>query len=436
MDIRRSLCTLLFALSWLVVGPARAQIDDELRVLAIYAPSAAGSLSQINSELDWLRRSWAHANIPGVRLTFANGGRPLAVASIPSGNTASLLSWATESSVIIGTDPQRPGLRNQHTADVVLLFAPGDPNDGDCGLANAFTSFSADGSGLDLRRSENAFVGVIDLGAACDGNSVGLDVSTAAHEFAHMLGAGHSAYEPPAPRLFATSQAHVRIVVESLLPERDREPSPDDTITLAYVSNLASFDICNRVPLRNHFCIRVPEYSNGSPNLQHNNRFALLTTALSVANYRRPLPPAPPQPPVAVVGNLVAACSPPPWTRHQVSWTNNPANAPGSITRYDVFYEQVVPGYRYGWSTSATATPVYVRGANAGIRVRACTPRACSVLSSSFYPATWICNDGVGSNGQSKPAPPPELTPNAPAPESTPPPRERPTPPPGDRDRR
>ena len=144
-----------------------------------------------------------------------------------------------------------------------------------------------------------------------------------------------------------------------------------------------------------------------------------------------PQPPPAPLPPIAVSGTL-HGCVGNGFTHHTMRWTPHPSNPPGSIVRYEIWYQQGTPGFRFGWSRASTQTPAYVRGAAATARIRACSATTCSGLSSASYVATSTCVDG-GGGGAGKPAPPPTFEMTSPTPPTPPPPR---PPPVGPRDPR
>jgi hypothetical protein len=114
-----------------------------------------------------------------------------------------------------------------------------------------------------------------------------------------------------------------------------------------------------------------------------------------------PAPPAPalPAPPRDVSGTLLG-CAGNGFTSHSIRWTPDPINPPGSIRRYEIWYEQGFPGYRFGWSTTGTQTRAIVRGASSTVRIRACTSTRCSGLSSDTYVALSICDGGSDTVGK------------------------------------
>ena len=146
--------------------------------------------------------------------------------------------------------------------------------------------------------------------------------------------------------------------------------------------------------------------------------------------YTAPAPPPPPVtvplPPIDVSGNL-RGCVSNGLTSHAIRWVPDPANPAGSVRRYEIWFEQGTPGYRFGWSTTATSTTGYVRGAPATARIRACSNAGCSGLSSGSYTAVSLC-EGGGGGAVSKPTAPAFVEGAA----NPPPPR----PDPGGRDRR
>jgi hypothetical protein len=165
-----------------------------------------------------------------------------------------------------------------------------------------------------------------------------------------------------------------------------------------------------------------------------NNRQALVTTAQSVANYRRGVVVGPPvavaqcsdgidndgnaltdypaepgcssptdetessippppgcglTPPTFVTGALTGVCAPPPWTSHSVSWVDL---CPEASSSYEIWYSQPDGSpYSYGWTLVNPLTNVFVTGSNSRIRVRSCNGPSCAPLSASSYVALSQC---------------------------------------------
>ena len=107
---------LALLLATLAGREAHAQLDGQIRILAIYNPDAAAYLPQITRELDWLRRSWAATHI-AVPIIFANGGAPALSPTLPSGDAETVLGFAQNSPDILR-------MRGEHQADVILAFTP------------------------------------------------------------------------------------------------------------------------------------------------------------------------------------------------------------------------------------------------------------------------------------------------------------------------
>ncbi len=409
---------LLFAL--LMCGSlANAQIDREITVLALYSPPVAPELAKINTELSQLRQSWATTGIP-VPLRFANGGAPLQTTlfGIPFGSAGGQVDWAITSSEV-------RALRDRHAADVVLIFTLKTNNTNQCGAsrqifnrANGFRpATSGRFAGLDLRGWESAHVSVIQVGGLCRNQA-----RVAAHEFGHLLGMGHhQADSDPAPGLFADSSAHIRLRRQRVIEDDPRlrleAPAVRQEEIFIALCTIGVTDACGRSMFGE---IVVPQrlatYSDGTQDSANNNIRAMATTALSVANYIPPTVVPPPLPPIALFGDLVGHCDPPPYTHHEIAWSPNPNNVPGSIVRYEVWAtpSPVLP-YRFAFATSIPQTPAYVFGADFSVRIKACNRRECSVLSSASYLARWTCRDTVGGESQKlSPSGTPNLMPQSP----------------------
>jgi len=93
--------------------------------------------------------------------------------------------------------------------------------------------------------------------------------------------------------------------------------------------------------------------------------------------------------PSNVIGSLVQACSPVPWTEYTVNWIDS---CPTASAWYEIWYSQPDgSGYVFGWSTLALWSPTFVTGAHARMKIRACHSSGCSNLSSSSFLALQQC---------------------------------------------
>lgn len=257
-------------------------------------------------------------------------------------------------------------------ADVVLIFTKASTDK--CGAAqvrnwnNGNGNFQADTNGLDLRDSNTAYIGLINMNC----NSF---ERTAAHELGHIMGAGHrtSAGLYPDSRSFATTKLiYLKGGLYSI---------QDATVTTSNTD--CSSDKCNWHPYYS------TKYNAAYGNNEHNNRRTIDITARSVANYMQgEIVLAKPG---FLWGTVVDACNAAGETEHRTYWSEGGSNVP--IEFYEIWAQQgISENYQYQWFVTGTQTPGFVKGADAYVKVKACYKDQCSELSDNFYLAQYLCD--------------------------------------------
>ncbi len=351
-------------------------LDTTIRVLAV---NVNGNSAAVTSNLNYLTANWPGSG--NVTVTLANNGNPVSMALTPtSGNPLTVLT-AARTALIAN------GLRETHSADVVLVFVNGILSSGGntyCGYAQthwidpAPNTFVPTG-GLDLRGKDGnnsnagwAAIVTTDANNGCIGYS-----EIALHELGHLLGAGH--YEPLNAWLHNYSHAESEYISIPF-------PVGVDIYLRTIMANPGN-SICGAAA----GCMLTNVFSDGNPVSTRHNLNTLAVTALSVANYRtaqgggcnltRPN---------NLVGSLIQVCAPSPWTRHFLAWNDD---CPAETDFFQLFVSQPVgQPYLYGWTAVIQSSDVYVYGANANIKVRACNAGGCSPLSTQTYLATSQCS--------------------------------------------
>lgn len=346
-------------------------------VLGVALPGA--NVSKAATQLQTLANNWSAAGT-STTVTLANAGIPVPAVSAPtSGSGPTILAAARAALIAMGAASPR----EIYSADVVIFFVGGVIT-GSCGYAETKwrdplpNEFTPGANGLDLlaadgNTSSAGWAAVVTTEVGCDPYP-----EVALHEFGHLLGAGH--YEPvrnPSHWLYYDSLAYafaqfISWPVNGWVAARTIMATPAATPCLAAPNG----------------CAQTMTFSNLVAS--RDNVRTLATTAQSVANYRVTAPPSCSiTRPDDLVGTLTGICTPWPWTRHFMNWDDD---CPEETIIYDVFGSQPVGSpYQYGWSTALRATEVYVYGANANMKVRACNAGQCSPLSSETYLALSLC---------------------------------------------
>lgn len=368
----------------LIALPATSlALDTTIRVLAVH-PSNHATAQDLAASFDhmvWLREAWLDSDLDitsNVTVTLINGGSSVPLGISLTGGVSTQLNSAK-------TKIEQSSIANTYGADVVLVFSRNTT--GACGKAlqphwiidqaggGSFVALPP--NGLDLRGAVNGagngYVAIVDL--SCD-------VNLGAHEFGHLLGGGHvGGGVNPHPYLNPDSHAYAGFIDlgqwGGFLYFRTALSNENECIVAG--------------------CSFLRFYSDNLPNrgdFDHRNVRTFDQTALSVANYRTGSPPPPVlKAPVNVSGYQVAACNPPPWTEHFVTWQEGGSTAP--VEWFEVWYSQPDGWpYVYGWSRIFENSPVFVTGAHSRIKVRTCNSSVCTVLSSSSYLATSNCSSG------------------------------------------
>ena len=285
-------------------------------------------------------------------------------------------------------------------------------------------SLQLDGEGLDLRGQDISFVAV--TSQQYDGPKCQYWDHIIAHEFGHLLGAGH--YYLPAPPiqdrwLYTDSRADRRVyTVGRGLPQ-----------TKVMITALGMWTGADCDDADTGTCELIDAFSSlvrfVDPN--RNNLRAINDTSLSVANYRQgpptvpvdmcqdgidndgdsyvdtndpectgmsesPVPPAPPPSctsatvPYNVEGYLQEICMEgTSATLYRMLWSHH---CPTEVTRYEIYYSQPDGAANvWGWNVVQQFTDLWVLGVPSRVRVRSCGPGGCSQLSASSFLAVDQC---------------------------------------------
>jgi len=349
-------------------------VDTKITIIAVTTGGA--NAGNVTKNINYLKAHWP--NNGGVTLKFVNGGVPF---------TLTTAIDTRDANTQLAAAMQRPNwniLRETNSADVMLLFT-GEISD-KCGHAiqrhwaisnNAPAQFMPNSSGLDLRGSNDSYFAII-----ATTNSDCPTEETAAHEFGHLFGGGHTKplFEPIPIYLYPDS--HATATVSSIFLGGMTGFIGTKTILAETMVSLCR----NHVPPVS--CAVIPSYSSSGGT---NNQRAFTKTAKSVANYRTT--PSNSgcvlQTPSNVLGSLVGVCLPFPVTQYLVNWQDA---CPSATSNYAVWFSQPdgAPYQLAGFSAS-TSTEIHVDGSSARIRIQACDGSQCSSLSASSFLAIDLC---------------------------------------------
>ncbi len=359
-------------------------LDNTIRVLGVSTSAVdanADYKANAESALQYLVQGWNGSNMPGkagVSITIVNGGVPVPLGSTITGST--LLQRMDAAEAII----KAQGVRYDHQADIVLIIDAftgttkcGHAQAPDGWVSTGETEFIPDANGLDTRGKNTSYFAIIDI--RCSRWQY-----LAGHEFGHLLGGAHpvgfDAGPDFHPGLYDDSHAWVEYI--SLMG------ATREIFTL-----IATNRSCLDGP---SLCVPNHRYSDnivGWGNNSSENVRALVKTAKSVANYDNYI--APLKKPKNVSG-FFTYCSDSVNTvaHHALSWKEGGSGV--DIDEFEIWTEQPIgTGYNYDWSVdgSETDSSVYVYGAPARLKVRACVDGTCTGLSDSFYQAElYYCN--------------------------------------------
>lgn len=252
---------------FLLVSFRAFAIDTEITVLAVTTGGA--DVNTVVTQMDYLAEHWPSSN--GVPVFLVNGGVPVTLTStVFTGSALTQLASITQ-------HPNWDGLRTTYGADIMLVFT--GSISGSCGQAIQYnwTSsldpipgiFSQNPQGLDLNGRDDSYYALVSTNGICP-------VLTAAHEFGHLFGGGHTREFNFDEYLFDDSHAFA-IVIEITGPPS--EPSEFFGIK----SILAEYG--NPPACKSQGPISC-EYSNvfSSSSGDADNQGTFSVTALSVAN--------------------------------------------------------------------------------------------------------------------------------------------------------
>lgn len=364
-------------------------LDTTIKILVIATSDA--NTQYIQTQVNRLSSAWGASNINSfVLLEWIDGGIPSQLSGGP------LLANEATAQIAEAMAPTRNllSLRVQKGADIVLLYTSDlENNFGNqiCGKAPQQYWFSLDPGGgqyvagehgLDRRGWDTDFVAIM---ATSSPNCSWSDLT--AHEFGHLLGAGHQRYSA-APFMnnsgaYIRDDSHAKVDIDPPAPPGE-DPPPIKTI-------VSQGD--NRIQecIDYGHCVRVGKFSSsedvGDDN--HENSEALQLTAFSVANYLE-TQTCGLTVPEDVYGHVVQACIPKlGLTQHQIYWSDD---CPDESDYYEIHRSFISPvgPYSFGWTASVTTSPIF-NNVPGWAKVNACKSSSCTTLSESFYFAPALC---------------------------------------------
>ena len=307
---------------------------------------------------------------------LVNNGVPVSLnVGVTTGDWATQLASAT-------ANPGWDALRTTHSADIMLLFT-GSLTGYWCGHAvqHNWTRISNQIPGqfvpepsnplLDLTGQDDSYYAIVATSGTCP------DL-LAAHEFAHLLGTGHTKEFALGDYLFDDSHAETVFTELDPLPEEPGGGPPIGTITYGQKTIAAEGGnppACHDMDVS---CTYDHRFSSNDGVADAEGTFEV--TALSVANYRVPTQGCGLEPPENFAAALIASCNPPPYSQWVVTWTDG---CPSATDYYEIWYQQpIINPPVFGWNSYIPASNVFITGAPSLIRAKACSNTGgCSSLS-------------------------------------------------------
>ncbi len=427
---------LLFCLS----GTAHSQlnppvVEDTIHILVLKEAGVSQTYTetQLNSLLNaWEDTSFTLGNAP-VSLTVINAAAPLIMPDISSSAGYITHRNAVHALVSVPVGGALP-IRDALAADIVLLFVDAFAGSNPyltCGRADQDNwippppssggQFDEDPlTGLDLNGKDDYYIALIANDVPCNGPG---NTLVLAHEFGHLLGAGH--YEVPAgvsaprPGLLANSKAAWRSAGWGITRYTTIGMSPADSPCLSF------------------WCIYDNVWSDWSftwNDPQRRNTDAIDLTAESLAHYRMgtptfgatetcidgidndgdgqtdtgqdpdcstgnsevPLPPPLPPTcdatvrPFGLFTYLVDGCVPGTSTSHyRLAWGHH---CPDQVFEYEIWAATPPTGLRtFRWVVPNTGSDAFITNGSGRIWVRSCGVGGCSGFTLNSVIVTDIC---------------------------------------------
>lgn len=401
--IHRSVSALLIGL---ITFDASA-LDNEIRVLAVITAGAVND-DNISLQLNQIEIVWNNSSVPTsntMELVNSKDGSGNPIKPVLTGPPVVTTTFESTHALLLTPAYNLTALRDTYQADLVIAYVQSSAvQPGVCGFAPMRNWTDAGGTpgifipsftppllGLDVRGRENYFLAIMSTSANClqiqlNNNNL----NNAAHEVAHLFGAGHDTEATPYPLepapppgfyLFTDSHAYVYTITYY-------------GYTFVYKTVLSRTDPFIQSCLSNSFgyCFVPPLFSTegGVGDGDHDNVKTLAFTANSIANYRPIPPPCGLAKPTNVSGFVVDIC----WlstnlTQHYVSWFDS---CPAATDYYNVKGSTTGP---FGpWPVTAATTDQFIDVWNnipAWIRVDACDSSTC-LESNTFYFAEALCD--------------------------------------------
>ena len=365
----RALIVLALSLC-LLSGQANAQA--QIRVLSTFQSGADPTemLAQVNAIQTVINMSGGSSY---VQIDLVNGGVPMLLTGSTWGGNAEVMYNNTD----IGTNVL--SLRNQHAADLAVVFVPAIPNA--CGAAGAYhwvpNGDLIPATGPDHRGKEDAYILLI----STEDNCTDAQPYLTAHEFGHAMGMAHDVtLLSGGPGINSNARADYLDSTASRAGEYTVVASNPRGYGPAGVSNCDVLENCDALPQFSNSSTDSPSpYGNGL-----NNTNVLPVTNDSVATYRNPVPSCGLSVPAPVWGDDGEPCAPEPWTKHLVEWDDY---CPEVTQSFQIWAQQPANywssfGYTYRWTIAAPQEwdYVFVTGADAYLKLKACADGFCTTL--------------------------------------------------------